>query len=174
MGSLMIMSYLYGIASDHDTPTSQYLVVVSFPCCVGGRGKVLLPCRLGRRLVGHVACDSVTMDTPMRMMSSVAIVMAREKSGTSWELWRLLTRLIWEVRKRREEEYEGGGKGGRKGGEEGREGGKKRMEEGGEERGRKKGMMLNGMKQPSIKSSNVKTLHCSHQPSVSRFDWSCC
>ena len=76
---------------------------------------MFLPCCLGMRLVGHVACDSVTMDIPMRMMSSVAIVMAREKSGTSWELWRLLTRLVWEVRKRR----------GREGREEGREGGGK-------------------------------------------------
>ena len=85
----------------------------------------------------HVAGDSVTMAIPMRMMSSVAIVMAREKSGTCWELWRLLTRLVW---KEREEERKGGKREGRekrrgrgmKGGNgEGKEG----KEEGEEERG---------------------------------------
>ena len=87
------------------------MAVASFLCRPHRRKrKVFLPCCLGMRLVGHVACDSVTMDIPMRMMSSVAIVMAREKSGTSWELWRLLTRLVWEVRKRREERSERGGK----------------------------------------------------------------
>ena len=65
------------------------------------------------------------MAIPMRMMSSVAIVMAREKSGTCWELWRLLTRLVW---KEREEERKGGKKGGKReeGRVEGREKGKKR------------------------------------------------
>ena len=93
---------------------------------------MFLPCSLAMRLVGYVACDSVTMDIPMRMMSSVAIVMAREKSGTSWELWRLLPTLIWEVRKRREEGREGRGKGGRREGREDRR-------EGGQKGGRREG-----------------------------------
>ena len=117
---------------------------------------MFLPCCLGMRLVGHVAWDSVTMDIPMRMMSSVAIVMAREKSGTSWELWRLLTRLVWEVRKRREEESERGGKGGRRegreeererGGKGGKREGREEKREGGEKGGRRKGGGKGGMRE---------------------------